>query len=147
MPGISYIGSTLSAVASTPATEDASGYGALSLTEIGLIVDIGAVGDTSEDITINLLKTGRTKHVNGAKDLGEIAVTVEFDKDDTGQDLIRTASNGNTTHSFGITDTDGVTEYFQGVVANYQTSERNASAYKGATFVIRGQTGIVTVEA
>ena len=144
---ISYVGSTLSVVASTPATEDQSGYEALSFTEVGLVVSISAIGDTSEDINFDLLKTGRRSHVNGVQDLGEISVTIEVGNSDAGQEIVRGAANGNTTHSFVVTDADGEDVYFQGVIANYQDSERTANTYKGATFVIRGQTGVTRVTA
>lgn len=139
---ITYIGSTLSGVSGSPATEDVAGYEALSLVEVGKVISIGEVGDTSEDVTFDLLKTGRRSHVNGVKDLGEIAVAIEFDGSDAGQTMIEAANNTNTTHSFAITDADGYTYYFQGLVANFRYTERTASTYKGATFVIRGQTGI-----
>lgn len=143
---ISFIGSTLSIVASTPATEDESGYTALSFTEVGNVVSFGELGDESEDIAFDLLKPGRKTHVNGVKDLGEIPVTIEYDRSDAGQVIVRAANNGNTTHTFVMTDTDGDDYYFQGLVANLKDLERTASQYKGANFVIRGQTGVTKVD-
>ncbi len=143
---ITYIGATLSVSTSTPAAEDVSSYSALSWVEIGKVISIAELGDESEDVTFDLLKTGRRSHVNGVKDLGEVSVVMEYDKDDTGQGTIRTNNNSNTTLSFRVTDPDGVDDYFQGVVANYKTSERTASNYKGASFMVRGQTGLTTDE-
>ena len=60
---------------------------------------------------------------------------------------MRTANNGNVTHSFKVEDADGDVYYFQGLIANLQDLERTASQYKGASFVIRGQTGITKVDA
>jgi len=142
---ITYVGSTLSAFAGAPATEDMSGYTALTLVEVGKILTIGEIGDTSEDVSFDLLKPGRKSHVNGVKDLGEIAVTVEVDNTDTGQTLIRDNANNNTTISFGVTDADGEDVYFQGVIANYRDNERTPNSFKGASFTIRGQTGTVRV--
>ena len=62
---ISYIGSTLGIVAGVPATEDVAGYGAQTHIEVGKVISIGEIGDTSEDITFDLLKTGRRTRVNG----------------------------------------------------------------------------------
>ena len=143
---ISYIGSTLSVVSGSPATEDQSGYEALSFTEVGKVVSIGELGDTSEDIAFDLLKPGRRSHVNGVKDLGEVAVTVEYDRADGGLTILEAANNGNTTHSFVVTDTDGDDYYFQGLVANLRDFERTANQYKGLNFVIRGQTGVTKVD-
>lgn len=144
---ISYIGSTLSIAASTPSSEDASGYGAISYIVVGKVISIGEVGDTSEDITFDLLASGRRSHVNGVKDLGEISVVLETDLSDAGLAVLKAANNGNTTHSFEITDSDGESVYFQGLVANLRDSERTANTYKGSSFVMRGQTGVVRVEA
>lgn len=143
---ISFIGSTLAIVAATPAAEDASGYGALSFIDVGKIVTIGELGDTSEDISFDLLAGGRRSHANGVKDLGEVPVALEYDRGNAGQVIVKAANNGNTTHSFRVTDSDGDTYYFQGLVANLRDLERAANQYKGQTFVIRGQTGITKVD-
>jgi len=140
---ISYIGTSLSIVAGTPATEDVSDYAALSWTEIGKCVSVGELGDTSEDIAFNLLKGGRTIHVNGTKDVGEVPVTIEYDDTDAGQVIVRAANNTNTTHSFKVTDQDGKSRYFQGLIASLRDLERTPNTYKGQTFAIRGQTAIV----
>jgi hypothetical protein len=143
---ISFIGSTLACVASTPASEDQSGYEALSYTAIGNVVSIGEHGDTSEDVSFTLLQTGRVKHINGAKDGGEISVTIDYSRADAGLTLLEASNNSNTTHSFRITDSDGDDWYFQGVIANLRVMERTASQYKGLTFVIRVQSAEVKVD-
>lgn len=142
---ISFIGSTLSIVAGTPATEDQAGYEALSYTEVGKIVSIGELGDTSEDISFDLLKPGRKTHVNGVKDIGEVPIVLETDTADAGQVILEAANNGNVTHSFRVTDSDGEDVYFQGLVANMRDNERTASNYKGKSGVLRGQSGITRV--
>lgn len=143
---ISFIGSTLAVVASTPATEDATGYAALSFTSVGKVISIGPLGDQSEDITFDLLQPGRRSHVNGVKDLGEIPIGIEYNRSDAGLTIVEAGANGNTTHSFRVTDSDGDDYYFQGLLANLRDLERTANQYKGATFVIRGQTGITKVD-
>lgn len=143
---ISYIGSTLAVVAAEPSAEDQSGYEALSFSTIGRVVSIGELGDQSEDIAFDLLQPGRRSHVNGVKDLGEIPVTIEYNRSDAGLTILEAAANGNTTHSFRVTDTDGDDYYFQGLVANLRDFERTANQYKGLTFIIRGQTGVTKVD-
>ena len=142
---ISYIGTTLSIVAGVPATEDQTGYEALSYTAVGNVVSIGELGDQSEDIAFDLLQPGRRSHVSGVKDLGEIPVTIEYNSADPGLAIIDTANNTNVTHSFVVTDSDGDSYYFQGLVANVRELERTANQYKGFTMVIRGQTGVTKV--
>ncbi len=140
---ISFIGSTLSVSAAKPATEDASGYGALTWTEVGKVVSIGELGDEAEDIAFDVLKTGRKNHVNGVKDIGDVPVTIEYDVSDAGQVIITAGNNGNTTHSFRITDTDGENWYFYGLIANQKMMARESGQYKGQSFVMRGQSGLV----
>jgi len=145
---ISYIGSTLSVIASTPSTVDQSGYEALSMTTVGKVTTIGELGATSEDLTINLLAAGATKHVNGTKDMGEIPVSIEFDASDGGLTILEAGNNTNTVHSFKVTDSDGEDTFFQGLIANLRDPERSSGAIKMKNFVIRGDaSSIVVVDA
>jgi hypothetical protein len=142
---ISFIGSQLGIVAGTrDATADESDYDAKTYVKVGKVVSIGAMGDTSTSIAINLLKEGRTVFVNGEKTLGEITVTIAVDVSDTAQGTIEAGANTNTNYWFEVTDLDGKIYYFQGILANYVMNERSTGNYKGATFVIRGNSGIVT---
>ncbi len=145
---ISFVGTTLAVTPGTPGTEDSSGYEAMSpaLTTVGKVIDISEVGDQSTDIAFDLLQPGRTTHVNGVKDMGEITVTCEYDATDAGQDLISASNNTNTTHSFRITDADGADRYFYGLVANVRDLARSANQYKGFTFIVRAQSGTVDTD-
>ena len=144
----SSIGGTLSVVASTPATEDESGYEALSFIEVENVISVGEFGDNSEDITFNLLKSGRTSHVNGVRDLGEIAVSCAYDdQNNTGIELVNTNANTDTVMSWKLVDTNGATSYWQGRAANYRQTERTASSFEGRNFVIRGTSGVTEVAA
>jgi len=141
----SYIGALVQISASVPATVDSSGFGALSYTTIGKIVSVGQVGDTTENISIPLL-AGRVEHVNGAADGGEIAMSFRYDGGtDAGQNIVLAQNNTQQNCSFKITDPDGKIEYFYGLLANYQASERNAQAYKGFGFVVRVNSATVRV--
>ena len=139
----SYIGATLSVSADAPASEDATGYGALSWTEVGRVISIGEFGDQSQDISFDVLKIGRTVHASGPKDIGEVPVVIEYDGADAGQTLVKDNNNTNTSLSFQITDPDGASIYFFGLVANLRYNERTANNYKGQSFVIRGQSALV----
>lgn len=142
------IGATLSVAVGTPATEDQSGYEALSFTEIENVISIGEFGDTAEDVTFNLLKLGRTSHVNGVKDLGEIPVSCAFDAaNKVGIELVNSNKNSNTVLTWKIVDNAGVTSYFQGRAANFRKTEKTASSYEGRNFVIRGTSAVFEVAA
>lgn len=138
---VSWIGGTLGYVSGTiDRAADASDYGAKSFTDIGTVKTIGAVGDTSAAINVSLLKEGRVTKVNGELDGGELAVAVAFDASDASYAAIRALANTNTNVWFEITDSDGDQVGFQGLVANWQETERNNTTEKGATFLIRVNT-------
>lgn len=148
MANISYIGTKLFVRAGAPGSFDASGFNAATppWVEVKGIVDIGAVGDSQNDITIDTL-IGRVEHVNGSSDLGEIPVSMTFIVADPGQVIVRGAAGTNTAHSIRIQDADGQRINFVGIFANVQDRPRSSTEYKGQTFVIRGNTGIVATTA
>lgn len=123
----------------------ASDYAAKTYTEMGLVKTIGALGDTSNSISVSLLKEGRATKVNGEKDGGEISMAVAFDASDSTYTAIRALANTNTNVWFKVTDADAKIVYFQGLVANWQETERNNTTEKGATFVVRNNVGYVYV--
>ena len=141
------IGSTLHLVAAAPATEDAAGYEALTFVEVGEVISIGAIGDTSEDVTVTKLKDGRTEHFNGAKDGGSVPVACVREEGDAGQAIVEAEGNSNTTISFKVVDPNGDARYSYGRLANIQTPERTASSYEGLTFEMRRNSGTVKVTA
>lgn len=144
MPAISYIGTVVAVSVATPATEDASGFGALTYTTVGQMITFGETGDEAEDITIPLL-AGRTLHVNGAKNGGSRAFAYQYEVADAGQVILRAQNNSNVTVSVKITDPDGKIEYFHGRVANIKRTERTSSAYKGEAGEFRVNSAVITV--
>ena len=141
--GNSYIGAVIAVSASTPATIDSTGFAALTYTTVGKIVEWGAVGDTSDNISVALLE-GRVEHLNGAKDGGEIAFTFRMDSD-AGQTILKNNNNNNTTISFKITDPSGKVTYAHGLVANIQDQPRNNSNFEGMTGVFRVNSATIRV--
>ncbi len=142
----SYIGATVAIAVAQPATEDQTGYEALSWTVVENVKSVGEFGDQAEDISFNLLASGRTSHVNGAKDIGDIPIAFALDPlSNTGISIVETNSAGNTVCSIRITDTDGTDFYMYGFVASYRQNERNTSVEQGGTFIFRPQSGITKV--
>lgn len=148
MTNMTYIGATVEVAAGKPATIDAAGFGALSFSEIGEILEWGEIGDTSEDSTETTLK-GRVMHTNGAVDGGTSDFTFLRSKDssDTGQALLIAKNNTNDDVSFKITDPDGEISYFHGKVANVRDRARSASTQKGMTGQARINCAVVRVAA
>lgn len=143
MADLSYCGSTIAVVAATPATIDVAGFAALSWTAVLTdLVSISELGDTSQDIPIPYLN-GRTSHVNGAVDGGEVTLTYAWETSNAAQVILRNNQNSNVQVSFRVTDPDGRISYFSGVVANIRDLPRDTNTYKGQTAVIRVRTATV----
>lgn len=136
------IGSTIHVVVGTPATEDQSGYEAMSgFTKIGDVLSIPEFGDDSEAGTVTLLETGRTQHYNGTKILPPFTLPYVFKVADAGQVILRANANSSQELTFRVTDTDGRDQYFQAVIGNLRDIERAPNSYRGETIEIRSITG------
>ena len=145
MDATTYIGGTIALVMATPATFNQAGYEALTFVELGKVINASELGDEAEDISFNLLKSGRTSHLNGVKNNGA-TVTFVYDRDDAGYALVKANANGNTLASIEITDPDGDVTYFQCVLANLRDATRDASSVKAKTVELRVTTDTVLVE-
>lgn len=142
---VSFIGALVQISATVPSTIDSSGFNALSYTTIGKIVSFAGTGDTTDDISIPLL-IGRKEHLSGASDGGVLQVGFRWDGGtDAGQTLVLAQNNTQQNCSVKITDPDGKIEYFYGLIANYQSMDRNTQNYKGYNFVIRVNSIVVRV--
>jgi hypothetical protein len=138
-----YIGSIVSIVAATPATEDYAGFAALSYTAIGEVMIGPGSGDESEGVEYTTL-AGRKKRVNGAKDGLEREFSYQYEKLDPGQIICRTNNNTNTKVAVKVVDIDGEIEYFGALVANLTKPPREASTLKGQSGVFRVNTATFT---
>jgi len=139
-----FLGTTVAVVAATPATFNAAGFAALTWTgTVGLLVQLGPLGDQSTDISVTPLAGARTLHTNGAVDGGEVSFTYVFVAADAGQVILRANNNNNTNVSLRVTDPDGTVHYAAGVVANIADAERVDGNYKGQSGVFRINTATV----
>lgn len=141
------IGTTVHIIASTPATEDATGYGALSMIEIGKVLSIPEFSDDSEAGSVALLKTGRTQHYNGTKIVPPFVIPYVLDLTNAGQDIVRSNANGSTEVTLKIAYVSGLTKYIQGVLGNLHETEATPGGYHGQTIEFRSITGPTTVES
>ena len=139
-------GSALAISASTPATEDAAGYAALTFTEIGQIDKIGAIGAVFAKVEFQPLKGPKQKH-KGSVDYGALSPTLAHDDSDAGQTLLRAASDDatSTLYSFEVTYPTGAKRYFQGRVFGYPETTDGADTILTAAPTIEISTRIVKV--
>ena len=146
MPSTTAAGSAIAISAAAPATADATGYAALSYTEIGQVEKIGAIGAVYAKVEFQPLKGAKQKH-KGSKDNGSLAPSMAHDSTDAGQTLLRTAADSNNLYSFMVTYADGAKRYFQGRVFGYPENTDGADTILMANPTIEINTDIVKAPA
>jgi hypothetical protein len=108
-------GSTLAISVASPATNDATGFAALTMTEIGNVEKIGTIGTTFAKVEFQPLKGGKQKY-KGSPDYGALQPSVALDSADAGQNILQTSGDDESQklYSFKVTYQDGSKRYFQG---------------------------------
>ena len=131
-------GTTLSLIATAPATYDAAGFATLSTTmkEVGEIVDIGEWGREYNLVTHNPIGDRRTVKLKGSYNDGQIALQLGRDITDEGQLLLKAALDDDADYSFMITFQDGSIQYFGAKVMSYTTNGGGVDQVLGASVVI-----------
>lgn len=133
-----------------PATIDAAGFGALTLVDVGEVVDLPEYGPTVQVVESNPLATGVTEKYAGFINYGSIAVGLELDVADAGQIILEAAipdAGTDDPHSFSITYSDGMIEYFVGGVFSYTRAPGSANSMVGSTASIEINSKIIRVTA
>ena len=147
MPSTTAAGSAIAISAASPATNDATGYAALTYTEIGQVEKIGSIGAVYAKVEFTPLKGAKQKH-KGSKDNGSLAPSLAHDTTDAGQTLLRTAADALTAlYSFMVTYADGSKRYFQGRVFGYPETTDGADTILMANPTVEISTDIVKVPA
>lgn len=129
-------GSTIKITASQPATYDASGYNALSMTSIGEVTDLGEFGRAYALVTHNPLGTRSTVKKKGSYNEGTINMQVGLDTDDAGQILAKAASLSDNDYSFTITTQIGDKYYFQAQVMSFKPNVGSVDKITTATITL-----------
>lgn len=137
-------GTAIGISAAAPATFDATGYAALTYTEIGGAEQIGAIGATTNKVEFQPLKGPKEKH-KGSTDYGSLQPAIAHNETDAGQTLLRTAANpsNNALYSFMVTYPDGAKRYFQARVFGYAENVGNADSIIMANPTIEINTVVV----
>ena len=134
-------GSTIKISAGTPATYDAAGYGALTLTTIGEVTDLGEFGREYALVTHNPLGTRGTTKLKGSFNEGSISMQLGLDTDDAGQILAKTASLSDADYSFEIATQNGDKYYFQAKVMSFKVGVGSVDQVTGATIALEITSG------
>ena len=144
----SYITSKLYiAAAEKPPIQDQAGYESLTYVEIGLVMNIPAMGDTHADIPIDTLSEGRVLHVIGSADGGAAELTHATLSGDPGQAALIAVNGSNIQNAFKIVDPEPTNEtlYFCASVSSLKDTPRETGAYKGKTFTLDVNTPVLRI--
>lgn len=129
-----------------PATEDETGYEALTLAEVGELTDIPEYGPEHDTVTHVPLKTGITQKFHGAINQGSVTLPMALSKTDTGQIALRAALASKKRVTFCTTYADGSKDYMQGKVMSYMRGASINSVVQ-ASIRIEIETTIIEVAA
>ena len=133
-------GTQLEVSTDVPATFDTLGYEALTLTTVGEVVDIGEIGADYADITSFVLARRAVNHYKGSRDWGETPITVENEKDDAGQVILKDHHNGakiDDQVSFAVTRQNGDKLYFTALVYTFKDQSIAQDSMYRASVTIR----------
>ncbi|MDC8446457.1 MAG: hypothetical protein LV471_11095 [Nitrosomonas sp.] len=141
-------GSTLKVSASSPATFDTAGYGALTFTAVGEITNLGEFGAESALITHLPIGTRIVQKFKGSKNMGQMNMTLGLDTDDAGQILMKAGQASDNAYSFEVTTQNGDKYYFQAMVMSFKVVLGGTDDITSANCVLEitgqaGGTGIV----
>jgi hypothetical protein len=142
-------GTTLKISASTPATFDAAGYGALTYTNIGEITNLGEFGREYSLITHNPIGNRGTVKRKGSFNEGTMALQLGLDKNDAGQILAKSASVSDDDYSFEITTQNGDKYYFQAQVMSFKIGLGEVNSITSASInleITTSSTGVGVIE-
>ena len=124
-------GTVIGVVAAQPATEDSTGYGALTFVTIGEVTNFGESGGTAQVSSFTPVASGVVNKRKGSKDYGTMSLGLASDIADVGQVLLKAGFDGTdeqTIHSFKITENGGDITYFMGLISSFTTVRGDANA-------------------
>jgi hypothetical protein len=131
-------GTCVSVSAASPSTHDATGFAALTYTQLGELETVGEINAQHSSANFANLCTGKTSIVKGSEDAIQFDIGVAMDRSDAGQAMMTTARKSQTAKvSLKIVDSAGDTVYVQ----CYVLSERIAGG-AGVNDVRMGNYGL-----
>ena len=115
-------GATLAISAGLPATYDAAGYGATTITytAIGEIENYGNHGVTATIVEFTPIDTAVVAKMKGSKNYGTMALAIGSIPTNAGQVILKTASESNAHYSAKLTYPDGEIHYMDVLVAKHE---------------------------
>jgi len=118
-------GATLAISASLPATYDASGYAATTITytAVGQVENFGNHGVTATVTEFTPVDTSVVTKVKGSKNYGTMSMTLGSIPGDAGQIILKAASESSNRYSVKITYPDTSIHYMDILVSKYEQTD------------------------
>jgi hypothetical protein len=112
-------GATLALSATLPATYDAAGYGATTITytTVGEVENFGNHGVNATITEFTPISTAVVAKMKGSKNYGTMALMLGSIPSDAGQAIVATAAESNAHYSAKLTYPDGEIHYLDVIVA------------------------------
>ncbi|KTF70695.1 hypothetical protein ACNFJ7_02225 [Sphingomonas sp. HT-1] len=141
-------GTKLAISAEQPASENATGYAALTFTTVGGVEQLGAFGASFAKVEFQPLDGAKEKY-KGSRDNGALTVPLKLDSEDAGQALMQTAAEdpSQDLYSVKVTYSDGAIRYFGTRVFGMPETVGGADTMIMANPVLEICTDIVKVAA
>jgi hypothetical protein len=111
--------------------------------EVDGFQSMGAIGDTSEVITTQLINRGRDLKQKGTKNAGTYEAKFVIVASDAGQAVLKTAQGSNENYAFKITYPSGETEYFIALVMTRARADGEANDVLARTVTLEINSNIV----
>jgi len=138
-------GTTLAISASLPSAYTATGFGAVTFTDIGEVTTLPEYGKTFNLVTHSPLGDRKIYKFKGSYNNGSVGVQMGRDVDDAGQVICAAAAASDNSYTFEVTLQDLTIQYFTGKVMSYTTNVGSVDQITGSTMTIEIDSDIVEV--
>jgi hypothetical protein len=139
-------------IGTTAAASDQSGFEGDTYTQILGVKDVGEFGDAANEVTTDVLETGRTLKLKGQRNAGNLELVVDHRADDAGQDALITAEGTTFDYNFKVTlddaddgESTGSVFYFRAKVMSKRVTVGAADNVVTRTFTLGINSAIVEV--
>jgi hypothetical protein len=136
---------TLHVSAAEPATNDATGFAALTWTAVGELTDIGSVKGRTYNVSTHApVGSAQQTQKKGSYTLPNADFTCAWDEDDAGQIIIEAGSKTNDIYSFKLTKQDGSIRYFTAQIMSFVENSGTVDDVVNGAFTLLRQTDTIT---
>lgn len=127
------IGDFMSVAAAAPATYDATGFTALSWSDMDQAESIPNYGANHATVEFTPIKTGIVNKGHGALNYGTVDIPFAVDSTDPAQAILKAARISKNEISFKETFSDGSERYFAGKVMSFMDGGAQVNSVKTGT--------------